>query len=298
MARFGKQVEVVAVDTQGQPIADSVRCHLRANLSALVTGDQVVFQTTDDAGIVIACEPRRNVLERPDFRGVIKAMAANIDQLVIVTALEPAPQPELPGSLSGGHRSGWGIPPLIVINKVDLLRDSEVNRNFLAAIKNLYEVIGYTVVEATTREAGGLDALSEHLIDKSSVFIGQSGVGKSSLVQALLPNEQIRVGHLHQQTRLGRHTTSTARFYAYAQGGSIIDSPGIRDFGLEQISRTDVEQGFIDIRGFSDKCRFRDCRHRQEPGCAVTDAVQKGKLSRRRLESFHRILDTLSGGNA
>ena len=297
VARFGKQVEVVAVNTLGQPIADPVRCHLRANLASLVTGDRVVFQTTDDAGIVIACEPRRNVLERPDFRGVIKAMAANIDQLVIVTALEPAPQPELLDRYLVATEVA-GIPPLIVINKVDLLQDSEVDQNFLAAIKNLYEVIGYTVVEATTREASGLDALSAHLIDKSSVFIGQSGVGKSSLVQALLPNEQIRVGHLHQQTRLGRHTTSTARFYAYVQGGSIIDSPGIRDFGLEQISRTDVEHGFIDIRKFSDNCRFRDCRHRQEPGCAVTDAVQKGKLSRRRLESFHRILDTLTGGNA
>ncbi len=297
VARFGKQVEVVAVDTHGQPISDPIRCHLRANLASLVTGDQVVFQTTDDAGIVIACEPRRNVLERPDSRGVIKAMAANIDQLVIVTALEPAPQPELLDRYLVATEVA-GIPPLIVINKIDLLQDSEVSRSFLASIKNLYEVIGYAVVEATTREAGGLDALSEHLIDKSSVFIGQSGVGKSSLVQALLPNEQVRVGHLHQQTRLGRHTTSTARFYAYAQGGSIIDSPGIRDFGLEQISRTDVEQGFIDIREFSDNCRFRDCRHRQEPGCAVADAVQKGKLSRRRLKSFHRILDNLSGGNA
>ena len=151
VARFGKQVEVVAVDTQGQPIADSVRCHLRANLSALVTGDQVVFQTTDDAGIVIACEPRRNVLERPDSRGVIKAMAANIDQLVIVTALEPAPQPELLDRYLVATEVA-GIPPLIVINKVDLLQDSEVNRNFLAAIKNLYEVIGYTVVECPSEE--------------------------------------------------------------------------------------------------------------------------------------------------
>ncbi|MEC8307705.1 MAG: small ribosomal subunit biogenesis GTPase RsgA [Pseudomonadota bacterium] len=297
VARFGKQVEVVAVDAVGQPVAESIRCHLRSNLTSLVTGDQVIFQTTDDAGIVTACESRRNVLERPDSRGVIKAMAANIDQLVIVTALEPAPQPELLDRYLVATEVA-GIPPLIVINKVDLLKGSEINRNFLAAIKNLYQVIGYTIVEATTKEPGGLDELSKHLIGKSSVFIGQSGVGKSSLVQTLLPNEQIQVGHLHQQTRLGRHTTSTARLYSYSKGGSIIDSPGVRDFGLEQISRTDVEQGFIDIREFSNQCRFRDCRHRQEPGCAVTDAIQKGKLSKRRLESFHRILDTLTGGNA
>ncbi len=297
VARFGKQVEVVPVDTLGQPRGEPLRCHLRANLTTLVTGDAVVFQTSDDAAIVTAAETRRNVLERPDSRGVLKAMAANIDQIVIVTALEPEPQPELLDRYLVATEVAR-IPPLIVINKVDLMRESPAHQQFLAAIQNLYEVIGYTVVQASTKETGGLDALSAHLVDKSSVFIGQSGVGKSSLVQALLPSEDIRVGHLHKQTRLGRHTTSTARLYAYAGGGSIIDSPGIRDFGLEQISRTDVEQGFIDIREFSDHCRFRDCRHRHEPGCAVRDAVEKGKLSRRRLASFQRILETLTGGNA
>lgn len=297
VARFGKQVEVVPVDLHGQPIGDSIRCHLRANLTTLVTGDHVVYQSTEDAAIVTAAEPRRNVLERPDSRGVIKAMAANIDQIVIVTALEPEPQPELLDRYLVATEVA-GIPPLIVINKVDLMRDSEALQHFLQAMQLLYEQIGYTVVQASTKEVGGLDALTAHLRGKSSVFIGQSGVGKSSLVQALLPDEDIRVGHLHKQTRLGRHTTSTARLYAYSGGGSIIDSPGIRDFGLEQISRTDVEQGFIDIRAFASECRFRDCRHRHEPGCAVRDAVEKRKVSARRLASFQRILDTLTGGNA
>ncbi len=297
VARFGKQVEVVAVDALGQPASDAVRCHLRSHLTSLVTGDDVVFQTTADSAIVVACRSRRNVLERPDQRGIIKAMAANVDQLVIVTALEPAPQSELLDRYLAAAEVAR-IPPLVVINKIDLLQQSEAKRNFLASIKNLYEVIGYKVVETTTQETGGLAELAEHLINKSSVFIGQSGVGKSSLVQSLLPDEKIRVGHLHQQTRLGRHTTSTARLYQYAESGFIIDSPGIRDFGLDQISRSDVEYGFIDIRQFSTQCRFRDCRHRQEPGCAVTDAIEKGRLSRRRLESFHRILETLSRGNA
>ena len=297
VARFGKQVEVVAVNHLGQPVTDPIRCHLRSNLSPLVTGDQVVFQATDDAGVVTAHKPRRNILERPDPRGVIKAMAANIDQLVIVTALEPEPQPDMLDRYLVATEVA-NIAPLIVINKVDLLRQSAKNRDFLMTIRDVYEVIGYKVVEATTKQPGGLDELSQYLTNKSSVFIGQSGVGKSSLVQTLLPDEKIRVGYLHQQTRLGRHTTSTARLYSYKGGGSIIDSPGIRDFGLEQISRTDVEQGFIDIRKFAHHCRFRDCRHRQEPGCAVTDAIQKGRLSKRRLESFQRILDTLTGGNA
>ena len=297
VARFGKQVEVVAVDRLGQPVNDPILCHLRSYLSSLVTGDQVVFQATDTTGLVTAHKPRRNVLERPDSRGVIKAIAANIDQLVIVTALEPEPQPEILDRYLVAAEAK-NIPAIIVINKVDLLRQSETNRNLLMGIKKLYEVIGYAVVEATTKKIGGLDELSQYLIDKSSVFIGQSGVGKSSLVKMLLPDETIRVGFLHRQTRLGRHTTSTARLYSYKGGGSIIDSPGIRDFGLGQISRADVEQGFIDICEFANHCRFRNCRHRQEPGCAVTDAVQQGRLSKRRLESFHRILDTIMGGNA
>ncbi len=129
VARFGKQVEVVPVDALGQPQGDAVRCHLRANLTNLVTGDHVVFQVADDAGIVTAQETRHNVLERPDSRGVTKAMAANIDQLVIVTALEPAPQPELLDRYLVATEVA-GIPPLIVINKVDLMRDSDVNQNF------------------------------------------------------------------------------------------------------------------------------------------------------------------------
>ena len=297
VARFGKQVEVVPVDDFGQPNGKAIHCHLRANLTNLVTGDSVVFQSSSDAGIVIACEIRRNVLERPDSRGVIKAMAANVDQIVIVSALEPAPQPELLDRYLVATEVA-GMKPLIVINKADLMQESTVNQNFLAAIKSWYQVLGYTVVESTTKNVGGLAELSKYLIGKSSVFIGQSGVGKSSLIHALLPNEDIRVGHLHKQTRLGRHTTSTARLYGYKAGGSIIDSPGIRDFGLDQISRKDVERGFVDINEFAEHCRFRDCRHRQEPGCAVLDAVEKGNVSRRRLESFQRILDTLTGGDA
>jgi len=297
VARFGKQVEVVPVNVIGQPNGPALRCHCRANLSSLVTGDQVVYQMSGDLGIVTALEPRLNVLARPDNRGQLKAMAANVDQIVIVTALEPAPQPELLDRYLVATEIA-DIPPLVVINKVDLLVHRSDGMRAIEALKARYERIGYAVVEASAKDPQGLRSLTTHLKDKSSVFIGQSGVGKSSLVQALLPDETIRVGHLHQQTRLGRHTTSTARLYAYSGGGSIIDSPGIRDFGLDQISRQDVERGFIDIARFTGLCRFRDCRHHQEPGCAIQDAVRSGTLSQERLDSFHRILATLTEGNA
>ena len=297
VARFGKQVEVVPCNLIGQPEGPAVRCHCRANLTGLVTGDQVIYQISGDLGIVTALEPRLNVLARPDNRGQLKAMAANVDQIVIVTALEPAPQPELLDRYLVATEVA-GIPPLIVINKVDLLIQRSDGMRAVELLKTRYQSIGYAIVEASAKDAGGLESLAVCLTDKSSVFIGQSGVGKSSLVQALLPDQTIRVGHLHQQTRLGRHTTSTARLYAYEGGGSIIDSPGIRDFGLDQISRQEVERGFVDLARFIGLCRFRDCRHHQEPGCAVQDAVRQGTLSKERLASFHRILSTLSEGNA
>ena len=129
---------------------------------------------------------------------------------------------------------------------------------------------------------------------KKIMILGRPNVGKSSLFNAMIGKQKAIVNDYHGLTR----DLNKQNFFINEAYYQIIDSPGIRDFGLEQISRTDVEQGFIDIREFSDQCRFHDCRHRQEPGCAVIDAVQKGKLSKRRLESFYRILDTLSGGNA
>ena len=297
VAQFGKQVEIVPVNSQGQPNGNAILCHVRANITSLVTGDAVIYQTIENTGIVTACHTRKNVLERPDSKGDVKAMAANIDQLVIVTAPEPAFHPELVDRYLVATEVS-NIKPLIVINKGDLMNDSDVITKYLLTEKKLYESLGYLVVGTTIKEADGLTELSNHLMNKSSVFIGQSGVGKSSLVQALLPSENIRVGHLHKQTRLGRHITSTARLFPFKGGGSIIDSPGVRNFGLGQISRSDLDFGFIDIRKFAVNCRFRDCRHRYESGCAVLDAAQQGRLSKRRLESFQRILDTLNGGNA
>ena len=292
VARFGKQVEVVAIDRLGQPVNDPIRCHLRSCLSSLVTGDQVVFQATDATGVVTAHKPRRNVLERPDSRGIIKVMAANIDQLIIVTALEPEPQPEiLDRYLVAAEVTN--IPPIIVINKVDLLRESETNRNLLMGIKNLYEVIGYTVVEATTKKIGGLDELSQYLIDKSSVFIGQSGVGKSSIINKLIYGSEQRVGSISKSGE-GRHTTVNSVMKSLNNGGYLIDSPGVRDYLPVLATTSEAQKGFREITEFSQFCRFSNCLHLREPKCAVKKAVEDNLIDYRRYESYKRVVNLTS----
>ena len=189
-----------------------------------------------------------------------------------------------------------GITPVLVLNKIDLLPD---DGGELKALLDRYEALGYPVVEATTQRQDGLDALHARLTERTSVFVGQSGVGKSSLIDRLLPDEALRIGALSEDSRKGTHTTTTARLYRLPSpvaddGGELIDSPGIREFGLGHLSEDEVTQGFIEFRDHLGHCRFRDCRHRQEPGCALLAAVERGDIEAARFDSYRRILASLS----
>ncbi|MBB3190884.1 small ribosomal subunit biogenesis GTPase RsgA [Halomonas cerina] len=284
-AHFGRTLDV-APDKGDEP----VRCHLRANLEGLVTGDRVVWRAGQDgSGVVVARGERDNVLERPDARGQLKPVAANIDQLLIVFAVEPAPHANLIDRYLVAAEA-TGIAPVLVLNKVDLLpsRGGE-----LRELLGRYEALGYPVVTTTTAREGGLDALYRRLAGRTSVFVGQSGVGKSSLIDRLLPDENLRIGALSEDSRKGRHTTTTARLYAMACGGELIDSPGIREFGLTHLEERQVAEGFIEFRAHLGHCRFRDCRHRHEPGCALLAAVEHGDIHPDRFASYRRIVDSL-----
>ncbi|MDR5873866.1 small ribosomal subunit biogenesis GTPase RsgA [Vreelandella gomseomensis] len=288
MAHFGRTLEVR--DTSHQP----VRCHLRANLDGLVTGDRVIWRAGQEgSGVVVAREERDSVLKRPDARGQLKPVAANIDQLLIVFAVEPAPHPNLIDRYLVAAEA-TGITPVLVLNKTDLLPD---DGGELGTLLERYRALGYPVVRTTTANDAGLDALRQQLEGRTSVFVGQSGVGKSSLIDRLLPDETLRIGALSEDSRKGTHTTTTARLYAMRSdevaNGELIDSPGIREFGLIHLDEQDVTEGFIELRPFIGHCRFRDCRHRAEPGCALLDAVEAGKIHPERFASYRRILDSL-----
>ncbi|GAB2797192.1 small ribosomal subunit biogenesis GTPase RsgA [Halomonas shantousis] len=288
IAHFGRTLDVEATDTREN--ASLHRCHLRANLDALVTGDRVVWREAGDgSGVVVAKGERDNVLERPDPRGQLKPVAANIDQILIVFAVEPAPHANLIDRYLVAAEA-TGITPVLVLNKVDLL---PAEGGELRALLGRYAALGYGVVSATTQHAHGLDALHERLTGRTSVFVGQSGVGKSSLIGRLLPDEELRVGALSVDSRKGTHTTTTARLYHLPAGGDLIDSPGIREFGLVHLDERQVTEGFIEFREFLGHCRFRDCRHDNEPGCALLEAIERGDIAPERFASYRQILASL-----
>ncbi|MFC0269335.1 small ribosomal subunit biogenesis GTPase RsgA [Kushneria aurantia] len=287
VAHFGRHLEVE--DSHGQ----RYRCHLRANLEPLVTGDHVSWRRgSDGSGVVEARLPRRSTLARPDARGRLRDVAANIDRILIVLAVEPEPHPFLIDRYLVAAEA-TGITPALVLNKLDLLGDDHP----LHALAHRYRTLGYAVIGATTRREEGLTALAEVLLDVTAVFVGQSGVGKSSLIDALLPDAELRIGELSLDSRKGRHTTTTARLYHFREGkGALIDSPGIRDFGLGHLDEREIEAGFVEFRPYLGHCRFRDCHHRREPGCAILAAVENGDIAAERLESFRHIVDEVQAG--
>ncbi|WP_110661498.1 small ribosomal subunit biogenesis GTPase RsgA [Salinicola socius] len=295
-AHFGRSLEVESVE------GDQIRlhrCHLRANLEGLVTGDQVIWrQANDDSGVVVARGERHSVLERPDVHGQMRPVAANIDQILIVVAVEPEPHPNLIDRYLVAAES-TGIPPVLVLNKSDLLPEEGGE---LRAMLTRYGELGYPLIEASARGEQGLETLWTQLAGRTSVFVGQSGVGKSSLIDRLLPDETLRIGALSTDTRKGKHTTTTARLYPLPletavdgeRRGDLIDSPGIREFGLWHLDERELAEGFIEFRPYLGRCRFRDCRHRQEPGCALLDAVERGEIHSQRFASFQRIRDDIA----
>jgi ribosome biogenesis GTPase len=259
-------------------------CLARQNIGHPVCGDRVVWQPAgDDRGVVTALLHRASVLSRPDYAGRDKPLAANIDLLVAVLAPQPEPAEYLLDQYLVAAEL-IGIPALIAINKADLLRGGEESA-FLERI-DPYRRVGYPVVLVSARREHGLDRLVEALAGHTGILVGQSGVGKSSLIKALLPDLDIQVGRLSEATGLGRHTTSAATWYRLPAGGALIDSPGVRSFRLGPVGRRELEAGFRELRPYLGHCQFNDCRHEQEPGCAVKTAVERGEIDPRRLANL------------
>ncbi len=288
VAHYGTQLTVESGDGTLQ------RCHLRANLDGLVTGDRVVWCDGDPMGVVVAQQERDNVLSRPDSQGRLKPVAANIDQMLVVIAPYPEPHANLLDRYLVAAEA-MGIEPVILLNKSDLLAAEPALAESLDAMLAIYPTLGYRLLRTSAKD-GGLDDLHAALENNTSVFVGQSGVGKSSLVNTLLPGADIRVGALSESTQKGTHTTTTARLLHLDCGGSLIDSPGIREFALWHMSREEVENGFREFRPFLGNCKFRDCHHEQEPGCAILGAVDSGAITRTRLDSYRHIVNSLEAG--
>ncbi len=288
VAHFGGQVLVEDAD------GATARCHFRANLEQLVVGDRVIWQAPrqegEGDGVVTALEPRASVLKRPDNYGNLKPVAANVDRLLVVFAPIPVPSTSLLDRyLVAAELSG--IPATLVLNKADLI-DSEI-RGALDQVTDIYRSLGYPVIEVSAEDGAGLAPLKTALTGHTCAFVGQSGVGKSSLVNAVLPSAELAVGDLSGVSGLGQHTTTTARLFALPDGGRLIDSPGIREFGLWHISQEELLHGYRALPERAGHCRFRNCTHRHEPGCALHEAAERGEVSEERLHNYFQIADTL-----
>ncbi|GAB3013484.1 small ribosomal subunit biogenesis GTPase RsgA [Bowmanella dokdonensis] len=286
VGRFGQHADVE--DEQGKVH----RCNMRRNISSVVCGDQVLFrpgkdQTLTVSGVIEAVEDRKSVLTRPDYYDGIKPVAANIDQIIVVSAVVPALSLNIIDRYLVAAEDVH-IEPIILLNKVDML-DEQQHKEVQEQLA-LYRDIGYRVLLVSCKSGQGMDELAALLKDKTSVFVGQSGVGKSSLINQLLPDAEEAIGDISDNSGLGQHTTTAAKLLRFPGGGSLIDSPGVREFSLWHLPEGRLTWGFIEFREFLGGCKFRDCKHRDDPGCLLRDAVGTGQISQQRFDSYHKIL--------
>jgi ribosome biogenesis GTPase len=289
ITNFGKKLLVE--DKNG----NLYNCSIRQHLGKMVAGDEVIWQTDieKNAGIVTFLKPRRQELSRPGFRGQTRMIAANIDLLAIVGAIEPGIHPDmLDRYLVVAYQ--LKLPVFIVINKIDLIT-SDKQWQAIAEILVTYDEMDIDIYPVSAQTNQSMDKLRGLLSTNNSVFVGQSGVGKSSLIKTLAPDIEIKTNQLSKSTRLGKHTTTNSILYHLPEFngniGNIIDSPGVRQFSPIACELQELEQAYQDFEPFLGKCKFNNCTHTIEPKCAIKQAVEDNKLSYDRYHSFQRLMD-------
>ena len=258
----------------------------------LAVGDEVVLErgTRDDAWAIAGILPRRSQLARraPGQKLAERIVAANVDQVCIVfAAAEPEPHPRMLDRFLAIAEANH-LASRVIINKVDLIGEAPARARFA-----LYERLGYPLHLTSVKTRAGLDELHAALHDTTSVFSGPSGVGKSSLMNAMWPGLSLRVGEISRSVNKGRHTTVGAFLHPLPDGGFVVDTPGLREIGLWGIPADELDRCFREFTPFRDECRFGDCTHRVEPDCAVRAAVTEGAIHAERHDSYVRLREEL-----
>ena len=281
---------------------ETVRCRIRGRLrlkgvrstNPVVVGDEVACEADEGGDYVIAdILPRRNYVIRraSNLSKESHIIAANVDQALLMASLR---SPETPTEFVDRFLvtcEAYKVPVTILLSKLDL-QDAEAVAEFRA----VYEGAGYRVLEVAGREGRGVEEVRELLAGRTTLVSGNSGVGKSTLIQAIDPSLDIRTGEISESHHKGRHTTTFSTMYPLAGGGAVIDTPGIKGFGTFDIGREELTSYFREIFHFSKGCRFNNCTHTHEPGCAVRKAVEDHYIAERRYQSYRSMRDDQEEG--
>ncbi|HZU96208.1 MAG TPA: ribosome small subunit-dependent GTPase A [Planctomycetota bacterium] len=279
-----------------------LRCDLRGKLSRrlnlrLAVGDRVRLATvTDEQGVIEEILPRRTVLERARSYKRDQVVVANVDQVIlVVSVLEPEYKRNFIDRLLAAVEAER-LEPLLVFNKLDL--SDERYRLVCAEDAKIYRQLRYSVIGTSVESGEGIQDLRAAMKDKISAVTGPSGVGKSSLLNAVVPGLGLRTGEVSESSGRGRHTTTHAELVRLPEGGYVADTPGLRAFEMKGVEPRDLPLLYRDIAAFQGTCRFRDCSHRDEPGCSVIPAVQEGKIDEERYESYLKLRQELEAESA
>lgn len=280
VAAYGKRFQVELPDKK------RISCVTRGKKTDLACGDVVTIELTDKhEGVIEATLTRKTLLYRSNaFKS--KILAANVTQIIIVLATQPSFYEALLNRCLIAAEAA-NIKPLIVLNKCDLTDSNEAKQKLA-----LYTSLGYQVLTLSAKE--DISALKPYLQGEASILVGQSGMGKSTIINALLPNEDVRTREVSHTLDSGKHTTTAAHLYHIDEHSQLIDSPGLQEFGLHHLSTDELEHAFIEFRPFLGKCRFNNCKHLQEPDCAIKDAVSSGQVTSERLAIYQMLRTEIS----
>ncbi len=287
VSRYGEQADVLELDS-----GKTYRCFLRQHLGAPVPGDKVTFRLDQfGLGVVESIGERDSLLQRPSPHQGLKPVVANINLVFILVA----PLPDFSTVLLDRYLiaiENADVDIVIVANKWDL--QSEIETQSIEQQLELYDQLGYQIIRTSTKSELGKSPFKEAAFGRASILVGQSGVGKSSLINWLFPTESLTTKVISENSRLGQHTTTASQLFCLSKqsvkDGFIIDSPGIREFGLWHLDTHQIASGFCEFRAYLGSCKYRDCKHTNEPGCEIIRAMKEGKISEKRWLNYQKIL--------
>lgn len=291
ISRFGKQADV-----EDSKTLKIYRTFIRRTITSITTGDKVLYRVDTqhndgNNGLIETLIPRTSLLSRPDFYDGLKPIVANVTKILIVSAKIP----EFSTNILDRYLiacENAKIEPIIVINKIDLFTNDE--KEELNKVLNVYKNLGYKYYIVSSKDNIGISELLDEIKNDTSVLVGQSGVGKSSLLNLLVPNAKALTNDVSDNSGLGQHTTTNTKLYHINDTGIIIDSPGVREFGLWHLTNEEVTKCYREFQPFLGGCKFRDCKHLNDPGCAIVEAVKNGSIAEFRYNNYHKILESMA----